>query len=276
MGFAGYSIYKHVKNKNENENAITLDEARSEIEEYRNSKMDEESEEFGEMVDDIRDQAHFNRGYMLYKGDDEVTEEEEEEEESIEDDGSFQVVTYGKLDEEGNELKHEPSSPEARQQFIDMELADFDKRDESGRILRVLFNFPFKPQNDGDTDLANKLVDYRVRFFGFNSKWVKDVSYADLILHYARLAQYNFNESIKYWVDIFLQYLPLDEHMPSNEIDGLLAQLNDHNFYNHHSDTYGLFHINGVSMNTALKIASRNIDTSLTYDIEFNEFLKTL
>lgn len=278
LGFAGYSIYKYVKTKKENENAITLDEARSDVEEYRNSQLDEEAEEFGEMREEIREHADFNRSYMLYNGEEEAVEEDEDldEDSEIIDDGSPDVVKHGAVFEEGNELKHEPSSDEARKQFIDMELSDFNRRDEAGRILRVLFNFPFEPKNDGDSDLKNKLIDYRVRFFGFNSKWVKDVSYADLILHYARLAQYNYDGTIKHWVDTFLRCVPLDEHMGEKNMRDMLDQLNNHTFYNYGTDTYGLFNLEKESMNSALNIASRNIDTSLTYDIEFNEFLKTL
>lgn len=292
LGFTGYAIYKHLKSKKEYGEAIHYEEwsTDKQLEDHRNAEMDAHEDDLEILKEDIREHAQFNRGYDVPKetmrimqmaqyeaelAAEEEAEEEEDEEEYIEFDIIEDPYESG-LSKEDRKLKHDPDSQQARQQFINMELADFEVGDPTYRTLATLFTFPFNPTNDGDYDLKTKLMDYRAQFFGTQSRWVRDISYAEVLLHYAKLARYNYDEDIKYWVETFLQYVPLDHEMSSSEVDAMLTVLNDHKFHNPHSDTYGIFNLSDDSMSKAIEIANRNVDKSVTYDIEFNEFLKNL
>lgn len=286
LGFTSYAIYKHVKNKEIQANTISSEEAKEEIARYRNAKMDESSEEFGEMMNEVRDQASWNRSFMtdsdhvirrtILQDDNEL--EDDEKEEDLDDDSYQEAIPYKRV-EEGEKLKHDPNSQEARQQFINMELSDFMEGNETYHTLLHLFDFPFNPVNYGDEDLKTKLIDYRVRFFGFASVWVQDVSFAEVILYYARAANFNYDETISYWADYFLQFNSLSYKMSSVEIDMVINKLNDHTYHNTVNpmvETWGLFGLTNVGMDNAIRIASRNVDQSVTYEIEFNEFLKSV
>lgn len=270
LGFTGYAIYKHLKDKDNLDKVISFEDAKRDIEQRRNAQMDEVVEEFEDMLDNCRDQASFNRSFMPY-------DDNEEEEDIVDYSMPISVghIPDDSLTEEDRQLKYEPSSDQARQQFINMELADLVVGTPSYNTVLKLFDFPFNPVNDGDYDLKTRLIDYRVQFFGFGSKWTQDISYAEVVLHYARSTAYNYDESIEYWVDYFFQFDNLTAYDSSATMGQTIEALNTHSYYNSVSETHGLFNLTSRSMELAIHIASRNVDTALTYDIEFNEFLKT-
>lgn len=179
------------------------------------------------------------------------------------------------MTKEDNVLRHHPNSTEARDQFIGMELADWHHDDEVYGTMLNLFNFPFVPTTDGDDTLKTQVMDYKVQFFGFDSRWNTDISFADIILHYARGAQFNCGETVAYWVEYFLDLNDFHWDSTSEQIDTLLLRLNSHTYFNDERQTFGLFGLTRESMDQAIKIANRNIDRSVTYEIEFNEFLKS-
>lgn len=286
----GGTIYAIKKSKDldkiDEDVVITAEQARLEVEAMRRqAKMEEHAQEFEELVDDIRDTANFNRSFMPYD-DREVEEFEEmiddiyietnaildEMEEELEDDEYLLEDTD--IEEDG-ELRYEPSSIDARNQFIRMELAEWAPLEDTYQTMLRLFDIPFEPKNDGDWDLKTVIIDFRVQFFGFGSRWAKEVTIADVILHYARAATFNCDESVKYWTEYFLDFNELDLTVPSHIIDENIDLLNNHAYFNEERQTFGLFGLTREGMDQAIKIASRNIDSSVTYEIEFNEFLKS-
>lgn len=202
-------------------------------------------------------------------------EYEEEDEDAFDEQYETLMDSVAHIKEGDEELRYEPNSREARNQFIKMELADWVPLEDSYQILNTLFEFPFNPQNDGDCDLKTKLMDFRAQFFGPTSKWTRDISYADVILHYARAAEFNCGDSVRYWADYFLEFNLFDINTPSRVIDDILKDLNTHTFFNEERATFGLFGLTREAMSQAITIANGNIDRSVTYEIEFNEFLKS-
>lgn len=208
--------------------------------------------------------------YDKYKRIDERTESP-----SIEPLKDFMYYEEGIDPKEDEELRHEPNSVAAKHQFIRMELADWTPQDDVYRIMLQLFEFAFVPTTDGDDVLRTKIIDYKVQFFGFNSRWNKEVSYADVIFHYARCAEFECGENVRYWVEYFLEFNDLEQDSTSRQIDTLLLRLNSHTYFNEERHTFGLFGLTRESMDQAIRIANMNIDRSVTYEIEFNEFLKS-
>jgi hypothetical protein len=191
---------------------------------------------------------------------------------SIEQEGD--VETLEEI-EEGDELRYEPNSKEARSQFIKMELAEWAPLEDAHQTLTNLFNFPFQPHNDGDHDLYTKIIDYRVQFFGFGSRWSKEVTIADIVLYFARKAEFDVGQTVRYWAEYFLSFNEIDFTQPSYEIDERIHELNSHTYFNEERATFGLFGLPRTAMDSAISIANRNIDRSVTYEIEFEEFLKS-
>lgn len=204
---------------------------------------------------------------------------DEEDMEDIEDiDPSDQIfLTYKEPQinlEEQEKLRHDPNSQEALDQFINMELADWRDNENIRLTMSNLFTKEFTPRNDGDQILKTKLIDYRVGFFGFGSIHTLDVTIAEILLHYARAATYNIGESVGFWVDYFLGFNELWHDMDDMELEDTIRELNQHGYFNSDRQTHGIFGLTPDRMNEAERIASFSFGGLVTYEIEFNEFLK--
>jgi hypothetical protein len=289
VGGTIYAIKKSKDVKKSEEQEITLEEAKEIVKEREfneaYAKQFEENihftadideveyfgEDFDEAVDDAREMADHNRSFMPYDEDGDF-DDSDVEGPSIEetDDNDIGVFT-----EEDRKLRYEPSSMDALKQYKRMELAELMHNSEVYQTMLRLYDFPFQPTNDGDELLRTQIIDYRVQFFGFGSRWVQQVTFADIIMHYARLAQFNCDETIGYWVDYFLNFNDLWYQYSSSSIDATINTLNVHQYFNDERQTFGLFGLTRNYMDQAIKLANRNIDSSVTYEIEFQEFLKS-
>ena len=279
VGGTVYAIRKSIKAKLDGEEIITADEAVLEAQ-SRRVKMEEfamTTDEMDEMKDDVRDEVDWNLSFTRVN--EELPEDDEQaasdEGHGYYDDVNFDMPLKEYMTEEDKVLRHEPNSMEAKQQYMKMELAEWVPMEDAYQTLLKLFNFPFIPQNDGDHMLMTKIIDYRVQFFGFKSRWAKEVSFAEIILYFAKLTDYNCGGGIRQWVDHILNHNDLDHLATSGKIEGVLERLNSHTYFNEQTGTYGLFGLDEGYIQSAIAIAQRHVDNSLTYEIEFNEFLKS-
>lgn len=289
VGGTIYAIKKHKDLQKIEGEEITLAEARDilaqkqagesvhfvvDIDEVTETQPLDEKEMYI-LKEGVRETADFNRSFEPYDDD----EEEEYLVDDIEGPSIEEEIDdsdIGRFTEEDRKLRYEPSSLEALKQYKRMELADLNYNDETYQTMLRLFDFPFEPQNDGDHMLRTQIIDYRVQFFGFSSKWVQDITFADVILHYARNAQFNCDETVAYWIEYFLDFNDLYYQYSSNALEAAINTLNAHQYFNEERQTFGLFGLTRNSMDQAIKNASRNFDNSVTYEIEFNEFLKSI
>jgi HSP20 family molecular chaperone IbpA len=281
VGGTIYAIKKSKDLEKSEEQEITLAEAKEIVKEREFNKayseqFEKEPEHFGEdfeeALDDAREMAEHNRSFMPPNYDEE--EDEEYIDETVEGPG-IDDNDIGTFTEEDRILRYEPSSMDALKQYKRMEIADLAHNGEVYQTMIRLFDFPFQPTNDGDDLLRTQIIDYRVQFFGFGSRWAQQVTFADVILHYARAANFNCDETVAYWVEYFLDYNDLYYAFSANAIDAAINTLNAHQYYNDERQTFGLFGLTRNSMDQAIAIANRNIDRSVTYEIEFQEFLKS-
>ena len=229
LGFTAYAIYEYKKVSRQMEEAITIDQAKREVEEAEDDEYDE---------DDIQEYEN-------------ITGDIEEEE----------------------KLLHDPDSLEAKMQFIEMKLAEWHHEEGARLMLFNLFAFPFKPTNEEDKLLRKVLSYNREEFFGPDSKWNSQITWGDVILHYAENLEFNLGHNIVYWAEFILYNMEIDTTTSSETVDEMLADLSNHIFYNNF-DEFGLFGLNDDQLDNAYLIADDQVDPSLTFDIQFNEYLK--
>lgn len=198
----------------------------------------------------------------------EVEEAEEDEDEIKEE---HEIITEDIEEEE--KLMHDPDSLEARDQFIRMKVAEWTPGDEGHVILTYLFTFPFKPTSEEDKLLRKVLSYNREEFFGPDSKWNARVTWGDVILHYAENLEFNLGHTVVYWAEFILYNMGIDTTMSSEAVDEMLVDLTNHTFYNNF-DEFGLFGLDDDQLDNAYLIADDQVDPSLTFDIQFNEYLK--
>lgn len=304
VGGTIYAIKKSKDAEKEAEQAISLEEARDIVESRKEEKEDSEEIHFTRKIeiveesDDLIGQPYVSKIQGLKPSEIYYDEELDVEYEISNDDEDplndkyeylteatpgptieplidFSYIEDGIDPKEDKTLRFEPSSIEAKNQFIRMELADWEPNHDVYQIMLQLFDFAFIPTNDGDEIMRTQIIDYKSRFFGLGSKWNREVSYADVVLHYARSAEFDCGETVQYWVEYFLDFNEFTWGTTSQQVDTLLMRLNSHSYFNQERQTFGLFGLTRESMDQAIRIANGNIDRSVTYDIEFNEFLKS-
>lgn len=271
IGGTIYAIKKAKEAEKIEGESISLDEAREIV--SKSKLQDDLEESLDEVLEQEVTTPQPSNIISRLPSNDDIYEEIDEEE--------YDDVYYvdesnniGYFTEEDSVLRYEPSSLEALNQFKRMELADVEGADKTYQTMLTLFDFEFVPTNDGDEILRTQIIDRRVQFFGFNSKWNQEITYAEVILHYARAAVYNMDNCIGYWVETFLINNELYYHYSNSVIENSIKQLNNHEYFNNDTLTFGLFGLDDRSMDQARNIANRNFDNSVTYEIEFNEFLK--
>jgi hypothetical protein len=251
-------------------------------------------EQMEEIVDDARDQANYNASFtnanvvererpIAVKPKDVNTghdlEAEEEEEDLLNGPDPQEVQDSKGYFEEDKEviddLRYEPNSMEAREQFINMELANLGRDNDTQDVVAMLYDHPFVPTSDEDQNLKTRLIDHRIKFFGLVSRWTKEVTYGDVVMYYGKAAEFNCDNDVRYWVDYFLTCADLNNiTLTSDEIDERINLLNKHNFFNDGLQSHGLFGLTSAQMTEAIIVARKRIDEKVTYDIEFHQFVQ--
>lgn len=280
LGLTTYAIVLHRRQLKDEENSMTLDEAKDLVEKSRKSgSLSSEKIAIG-LINDLGFEKGLEKDIVV-KTVEEVEKilEKEELEQMEEDLRNEEPVLEPEpilLEDEGEgKLRYDPNSDEALVQYMRMEAAEWAPNDPMYDTLMALFDVIFEPINDGDTNLHSKLVDYRSEFFGPASRWAIRVSFADLLLHFARLADFNIGAGVKYWAEHFLDVNGINaQDMSEETLIDIVQLMNEHIFVSNNGFTNGLFAIESESMDRALEIAAGTIEGSLTYEIEFNEFLK--
>lgn len=291
VGGTIYAIKKAKDLERQEEQAISVEEAQAIAREAKEDIQEEDSEEVitvlttAVALEDSEEQEeviHIRKPILVIPGDEEDEDEYPDVDEQIE--GPIltvePLIEFSYIEEgidnpkEDKTLRFEQNSDQAKHQYIRMELADWEPSTEVYQILLRLFEIPFIPMNDGDDILRTQIIDYKVQFFGWGSKWNREVSFAEVILHYAKAAEYNCGESVAFWAEHFLYSAGFRNEQSSEQFDIMIMRLNSHSHFNDHTQTFSLFGFNRQRADECIKLANRNIDRAVTYEIEFNEFLK--
>ncbi len=271
VGGTVYAIYKYKKGETE-ETPLTLEDARRIMEQTEREALESTAtvakamgmtdEEINELQDEARDEASWNSSFAQPDYD------------------FYDGLEYNRplseyIKEEDKALRFDPNTLQARDHFIKMELAELMPSTPEYQIMKRLFDFHFEPLCDGDDVLYSQLADHRAEFFGPNSKWNDNVSMADIFTHYARLADYELNGGVGMWLNAFVNNTSFYELASSLDFDKIIEQLNQHVYINPETGLRGIFGLTEETFIFAINMADGTIDGEVTYEIEYNMFLKT-
>lgn len=271
VGGSIYAITKYKKGQT-SEAPLTVDEARGLVELSRLKAQEStaavaealgmSSEEINELQDEARDEAGWNASFAQPEYD------------------FYDGLEYNRplseyIKEEDKVLRFQPNTLQARDHFIKMELAELMPSTPEYQIMKRLFDFHFEPLCDGDDVLYSQLADHRAEFFGPDSKWNDNVSMADIITHYARLADFDLNGGVGMWINTFVHNTHFYELAASVNFDKIIEQLNQHVYTHPETGLRGIFGLTEETFLFAIDMADNTIDGEVTYEIEYNMFLKT-
>lgn len=306
-GLTAYSIYSYMKQKKQDEESISLEEAEEILRKHKENLMENDipyedptreikislkdlnnNSTYGaidDAIDSIPKQKSFisdiplKTNRITAKTPQEIAAMlREEEEEMIEDDlrdiYELEEEPVLLVDEGEGTLRHDPNSNEAVLQFMRMELAEWAPHEEEYKVMMKLYSARFSTQTTDDEGMKERLMDHRAEFFGNDSMWNRDVGFADVLLYYARSCEYNLNGSVRDWVDAFIENIDINSDMSDSDISYVVQVLNSHDYSDYPLEHYGIFALSDEQIENVIETAAKTYDGMPSYDIEFNEFLK--
>lgn len=164
------------------------------------------------------------------------------------DDVEYYINEFGKTvidDEEFREvdqLRHDPNSIEAWEQYKGSKMADvFDAR--SRAWLLILFDYEFVPTFSDDVTVGMHIYDDRKEFFGEGSKYVERfLSMSELIIHFATLYDFDVDKGINFWVNELLNNLGFEDNVSDWTPEEVKRVIHDFNKNELHTERgFGLF-----------------------------------
>lgn len=171
----------------------------------------------------------------------------------------------------------DPNSMEAVQSYIRMELAEYTTGGDEYILLNKLFTYAFVPSTMGDEVLKGAIASKRAGYFGSNCRWNEMVSWADVLIWYAKKLGWNLNcDDNEYWVGHMLDQIGITYATTDDEIVRNLDALTNHTYYNEDkvSEQFGLFglDIHGVEhMDEKLKYS---VEQKYTFELELNAYIQ--
>lgn len=190
----------------------------------------------------------------------EMDDEEDDDDEPIDD------------EEEVEELRFPPNSKEALEQYINMTLAEFQTGEEAFLIFRRLYNHKYRPKNQRDMVIYDYLVQDRVAFFGIDSVHNTEVSFAELLLYFARYCDFDLDGGVNSWGRQFLYNLDLRSNMGEIALDRIIEDVLRHSFVGHNG--YGIFGLKDEEYRHILSEVSNSTVNYMTFTAQYNTFLK--
>lgn len=153
----------------------------------------------------------------------------------------YRDTEYYNEDEEEHDLKYDPNSDEALEQWVSIKTANVMKVS-NVRILYRLFEHEWiipEECHEADSILMDNLVEERLEFFGPESKWINQVTIAEVILHLAGLLEFDLGEDIPVdWLEFMFENLLLYPNIDDEDLMELLNDLTNHQYYVD-GDNYG-------------------------------------
>lgn len=169
------------------------------------------------------------------------------------------------------ELRFPPNSEEALHQYKEMSLAEFDAMGPAKRALYMLFKVPYHPNNNQDGLVVNHIKESRLDFFSEDSVYVNEqVTIAELILYFAKMADYDMDKGIEYWSNQFLFNLDIVPGIDQNTLNNIIGALVSHTYIGEMG--YGLF---GLDDEEYKKVLNFNQLGGVTFLKQYNVFLET-
>ena len=250
-----YKLYKELQ-----KGAISNEELEVELEARR---LLRETEKKQQAFDDI-DVEELPMGY-----DGQIAEEVDEFE--IDEDGIYIDPEDMREEKEGEELRYAPNSQEALDQFKGMNLAEFDTIRPAKDIMMRLYNQLYVSGSRQDRMVWEYLVDERVQFFGDDCEWNEYPTWADLILHYARLIDFDIDGGVEYWTNVILDNLGLEPNMSDTRLGNTLGMVSRHQFTG--PNGFGIFGLNDELYQKVLDKSM--LGDPITFFKEYNAFLES-
>lgn len=177
------------------------------------------------------------------------------------------------MGEEGaEELRYEPNTKEALNQYKEMMLAEFDAMGNAKKLMWKLFDIPFHSSNSQDRNIVDYIIDERTRFFGEDCKWNDKVSIADLILHFAKMSSFDIGQGLEFWTNQFIYHIGLRPDMSEVEMNNTIGNLIRHSLAT--DKGYGMFALDNDQYQKMVHGMTVRQDPTPSFTKQYHVFLE--
>lgn len=244
---AGYIFYRSWKEYKKEQNREEISAYEIKVKKELDDEMkkreeileDEDEEEEVEDLD-LEYTVDFDEINIAPSEEDDYHEDEEIEEVEDEDEEEDVVIGYLEDEKEGEILRHEPNSKEALAQFKAMVLSDYEENETLWDILNKLWGYSYNPRNTADATVKKHLFEAREEFFGEDSKWNEQITFAEVVIFFGNKLAWDFDVDIIGCTKIIVDAIELDGTSGDTKITNTIADLVSHDFVSK-DQRYGLF-----------------------------------
>lgn len=201
-----------------------------------------------------------------------VTNEEYDEIEVSELNTQISDEEAKELMEEGADevLRHDPESTEAFEQYKNMRLAEFDTIKGPRRTLERLFQYEFIPKNEIDRNLQHSIHEERAIFFG-NSSYTDVASFAEVVLHFAELLNFDLDYSIEYWTDYILMNVAIRPGTGEATASRIIEDISGHVWW--YNGLYGIFGLSEDDYGELVRQSPHVPDEEMTFLKQYHMYI---
>lgn len=171
-------------------------------------------------------------------------------------------------------LRYDANSEEAYDQYAAMIMSDYEIDPDVHETLKKLFNYTISVYNRRDSIVRENIIEDRTRFFGKDSRFIMDMTMAELVIFYADKLSDDIGMDIVDAMRIILDAIELTPDRPNDVYEATVSDLTTHNYWN--SDMrYGLFGIQEEEYNELYEFPEVAVhsDKDISYDMEYSVFM---
>lgn len=171
-------------------------------------------------------------------------------------------------------LRYDANSEEAYDQYAAMITSDYEIDPDVHETLKKLFDYTIGVWNRRDAIVRENILEDRTRFFGKDSKFILDMTMAEMVIFYADKLSDDIGMDIVDAMRIILDAIELTPDRPKDVYEATVSDLTAHSYWN--SDMrYGLFGIQEEEYNELYEFPEVAVhsDKDISYDMEYSVFM---
>lgn len=172
-------------------------------------------------------------------------------------------------------LRYDANSEEAYEQYAAMIMSDYEIDPDIHETLTKLFEYTIGVYNRRDAIIRENIIEDRTRFFGKDSKFILDMTMAELIIFYADKLSDDIGMDIVEAMRIILDAIELTPDRPKDVYEATVSDLTMHSYWNS-DNRYGLFGIEEEEYTELYDFPEVAVhsDKDISYDMEYSVFME--
>lgn len=272
LAYKGYNKYKKYKQEvkdleKELEERKTLMEVKQIVEEENKRAIEQFHEDQKRSRDEIlKMQASQHEEVEYYRDEEEIEDDSDDIVEFV----SWRDLQQS-IEEEEIVLKYEPESIAALSQYKMMKLAGIGLENERLRdMLFRLFDIEYVAKCEDDVNLYSTLIYEREDFFG-EGKYTKNVTYAELLLHFADSADFDLDIHPDKLLTDMLRNIDIHVGTGTYTLEERLESVARHEYYFRDFEQYGEQEMFGIFALSPAEVDSMSNEMSVNDDHGFQQ-----